>query len=128
MPVISLFVWELHRNDLKSGAANRSNRGNASSENVLLGALGEKLAVESSLATAQCYWVLGEYLLAEETRDRHGIVTLQIEPSEPDPCQEALTFITALLFAKKKAAKKKAETAVRAVKGEGGLYEPRVRT
>ena len=53
---------------------------------------------------------------------------MQIEPSEPDPCQEALTFITVLLFAKKKAAKKKAETVVRAVKGEGGLYELRIRT
>ena len=62
--------------------------------------------------------MLGEYLLAEETGDRHGIVTLQIEPSEPDPCQGALTFITVLLFAKKKAAKKKAEAAVRAVKGK----------
>ncbi len=75
------------------------------------------------MATAQCYWVLGEYLLAEETRDRHGIVTLQIEPSEPEPCQEARTFITALLFAKKKAAKKKAEAAVEAVKGEDGVSE-----
>ena len=126
--MFSFFIWELHRNDLKSGAANRSNRGNASSENVLLGALGEKVAAESSLATAQYYWVLDKYLLAEETRDRHGIVTLQIEPSEPDPWQEALIFITALLFAKKKAAKKKAEAAVRAVKGEGGVYEPRART
>ena len=53
---------------------------------------------------------------------------MQIEPSEPDPCQEAFIFITALLFAKKKAAKKKAEAAVWAVKDEDGLYEPRVRT
>ena len=67
------------------------------------GALGEKVAVKSWVPTAQRYWVLDKYLLAEEIRDRRGIVTLQIEPSEPDSWQEAPIFITALLFSKEKA-------------------------